>query len=117
MIYVMMLDGAIVSYAGGPGRTTCFASSGNQWHLYYRDCACKPCVTAAHHQFIAYVAKDQVRSIGFTKPIMVDGAPLTWVQRYDLKRLAEWLGKRKKLPAKITRLTALATLTRLGEAK
>lgn len=68
---------------------------GDSWLVYYKTCDCRACSDEAHKSWIASVRKSTIVSIGFYRPIAVEGRMLTSDERRNITDIADWLDKAK----------------------
>lgn len=96
MVYVVTKNGSLLRYEGIPGKLLWLSDCGDRWFIYQTSCNCKKCVTDSHQTWVAHVYKSEIVSIGFDKPIAIEGALLTSRQRLCLAGIYQWLINNKK---------------------
>lgn len=72
------------------------------WKIYWKTCSCADCVNIDGHEVvIAWIEKREVMSIGFQRPIAIDGRLLTDGEKRKLTDLKKWLEQNKKVPKRL----------------
>jgi len=99
-VYAVTLAQGLLRYDAPMGKQIWLAERGGNWKIYYKSCTCEKCIDHSHEVLIAWVQRDQISSIGFERPVAVEGRMLSAYERTKLVDLRDWLEKRK-LPRKV----------------
>lgn len=119
MVYAVTTDNRLLGFRSPTDEHSMWLrSAGARWKIYYKNCTCANCTRADHEVLIAYVESSRVVSIGFERPVAVEGRMLTSSERYALGNLRDWLKAVKRLPKKIRDIVpAIESLIALAEKK
>lgn len=99
-IYVVTKSGDLLEYSAPDGYREWIGTEETRYRIFKSEQRCGRSPANNQKSLMSYVDKDEVVSIGFIKPVTIEGRMLNWSERSKLTTLRNWLAKRR-LPRKI----------------